>query len=142
MRKLDRLNFLKDAFVHDLNRLKAQSFWDKPDTDISILIAIGTCDFDVQTFSAVHPQEFEQWKKDVAAKLREDFMEFDLDLEFTYTESDHIIEYKSWVDDELSTEDLLKLQDEILKAIPEIADECYEDIQENGIFGPDGLLGE
>ena len=142
MRKLDRLNFLKDAFVHDLNRLRAQSFWDKPDTDISILIAIGTCDFDVQTFSAVHPQEFEQWKKDVAAKLREDFMEFDLDLEFTYTESDHIIEYKSWVDDELSTEDLLKLQDEILKAIPEIADECYEDIQENGIFGPDGLLGE
>ena len=142
MKKIDRLDFLKDAFVRDLHRLKAQSFWDKPDTDISILIAIGTCDFDVQTFSAVHPQEFEQWKKDVAARLREDFMEFDLDLEFTYTESDHIIEYKSWVDDELSTEDLIKLQDEILKAIPEIAEECYEDIQENGIFGPDGLLGE
>jgi len=142
MRKLHRLDFLKDEFLSDLRRLKGQSFWDKPDTDISILIAIGSFDFDVQSFSAVHPQEFEQWKKDVAVRLREDFMEFDLDLEFTYTAADHIIEYKSWVDDELSTEDLIKLQDEILKAIPEIADECYEDIQENGIFGPDGLLGE
>lgn len=140
IKRIDKLPFLKEGLFNAIRQVKAQSFWDKPDTDVELKVSLNSLDMDIKSFSEVNPQEFEQWKKNVSEELRDIFVEFELGIEFTYSVNEHEIEYKSWVDGELSTEDLMKLKKEISKAIDKTAKDCYDDIQENGIYGPDGLL--
>lgn len=101
---------------------RSQTIWDKPDADLTLRVALSSLpEVDAQNFGARDPQGFEKWKKAVSAALREEFVEFNLSVEYTFATLEHELEVKRWLDEELTSTDLNKVKAEIIRVLEKAA---------------------